>query len=84
MSPSLALEQFTYASGAFKRAPAHPRRAATALPVARDAAFYELVAEIQEHEGREVDSPPLLFKLVVALGVVIPAAVAVHLASHLL
>ena len=53
----------------------------------RDAAFYELVAEIREHEGEEVDDPPLLFKVVVALGFAMTAlggVMAVQIASRLL
>lgn len=84
LSPSLALEQFTYASGAFKRSPARPRQPVMAAAVVRDAAFYELVAEIREHEGQEVDNPPLLFNLVVALGFSMIVAGAVRLASQLL
>ena len=87
LSPSLALEQFSHASGVFKRLPPRQPCLVRNEPVARDAAFYEMVAEIRAHEGEEVDDPPVLFKLVVAAGSAITALAAagsIQLVSHLL
>jgi hypothetical protein len=68
LSPSLALEQFTYASRAPQRSPVRQYRPIAACPVLHDEAFHELVAEIRAHEGQEVPSP-MLFSVTVAVGV---------------
>jgi hypothetical protein len=90
MSPAIALEQFTYASEALKRAPVCRARPVVQVPVVRNAAFCELVEEIRRQEGAEVSSP-MLFNLVVAVGfailavgIPILASGAVRLAGQLL
>ena len=68
LSPSLALEQFTYASRAPQRSPARQHHPVAACAVVHDEAFHELVAEIRAHEGQEISSP-MLFSVTVAVGV---------------
>ena len=77
---SIAFAQFRFLDGACRDRcldmPAH------AVP--RDEAFAALVEEIRQVEGEVVSNPPLLFKVVVAGGLVIAAAGGFGVASCVL
>jgi len=71
-SPSLAFEASTYADRPIDEA--SPPYSRTAIELAHDAEYCDLLREIRAHEGEIVENPPLLFKLTITVGCAMTAA----------